>query len=314
MKDADQGSGVVIWDREDYLVEAKKQLDDNEVYQELRGDVESPIEKIIKKVIRKLRNRGDISHETLDYFSVNNPKLGRFYLLPKIHKRLHDVPGRPVISNSGFYTENISSFIEYHLKPLAQNVKSYIRDTNDFLSKLASLPPLPDDVILCTIDVVGLYPNIPHDEGLIAMRKALDLRKDKRISTESLIELAECVLKNNIFEHNLSFYKQLRGTAIGTKMAPPYAIIFLGDLEERFFSDCDISSLVWWQYIDNIFMLWQHGEKALKKFLEILNSYHPTIKFTANYSREKICFLDVEVIKKGNQLVTDLYIKPTDTH
>ena len=60
-------------------------------------------------------------------------------------------------------------------------------------------------------------------------------------------------------------------------------------------------------------MLWHHGEKALKKFLEILNFYHPTIKFTANYSWEKICFLDVEVIKKGNQLVTDLYIKPTDT-
>ena len=61
-------------------------------------------------------------------------------------------------------------------------------------------------------------------------------------------------------------------------------------------------------------MLWQHGEKELKKFLEILNSYHLTIKFTANYSREKISFLDVEVIKKGNQLVTDLYIKPTDAH
>ena len=165
------------------------------------------------------------------------------------------MPGRPVFSNSGFYTENITSFVEYHLKPLAQNVKSYIKDTNDFLPKLASLPPLPDDVILCTIDVVGLYPNIPHDEGLIAMSKALDLRKDKRISTESLIELAECVLKNNMFEHNLSFYKQLRGTAIGTKMASPYAIIFWGDFEERFFSDCDIFSLVWWRYIDDICML-----------------------------------------------------------
>ena len=41
------------------------------------------------------------------------------------------------------------------------------------------------------------------------MRKSLDLQKDNRISTESLIELAECVLNNNIFEHNLSFYKQL---------------------------------------------------------------------------------------------------------
>ena len=184
---------------------------------------------------------------------------------------------------------------------------------NDFLCKLANLLPLPDDVILCTIDIVGLYPNIPHDERLIAMSKVLDLRKDKRISTESLIDLAECVLKNNIFEHNLLFYKQLRGTAIGTKMAP-YTINFLGDLEERFFSDCDISPLVWWRYIDDIFMIWQHGEKELEKFLEILNSYHATIKFTANYSREKISFLDVEVIKKGNQLVTDLHIKLTDTH
>ena len=116
IKEADKGS---------YVVDVK------EVYQKLRGDAESPLEKNIKKMIRKLGNRGDISHKTLDYFSVNNPKLGRFYLLTKIHKRLHVVPGRPVISNSGFYTENISSFIEYHLKPLAQDVKSYIRDTND---------------------------------------------------------------------------------------------------------------------------------------------------------------------------------------
>ena len=61
-------------------------------------------------------------------------------------------------------------------------------------------------------------------------------------------------------------------------------------------------------------MLWEHGEKELKNLLEILNSYHLTIKFTANYSREKIRFLDVEVIKKESQLVTDLYIKPTDAH
>ena len=93
------------------------------------------------------------------------------------------------------------------------------------------------------------------------MRKALDLQKDNRILTESLIELAEYVLKNNIFEHNLSFYKQLWGTAICTKMAPPYPIIFLGDLEERFFSDCDISSIVRRRYIDDTFMLSQHGEK-----------------------------------------------------
>ena len=37
---------------------------------------------------------------SLEFFKVDNPKLGRFYLLPKIHKRLKKVQGRPVISNS----------------------------------------------------------------------------------------------------------------------------------------------------------------------------------------------------------------------
>ena len=88
----------------------------------------------------------------------------------------------------------------------------------------------------------------------------------------------------------------------------------MGDLEEKLLKDCDKKPLAWWQFIDDIFMLWQHGVKELEKFLEFLNCYHPTIKFTANYSREEINFLDVSVGKKNNQLATDLYIKPTDTH
>ena len=79
---------------------------------------------------------------------VNKPKFGRFYLLPKIHKRLHNVPGRPVISNSGYYTENISAFLEHHLKPISQKLKSYIQGTNGFLRKLDALPSLTEDIIL----------------------------------------------------------------------------------------------------------------------------------------------------------------------
>ena len=75
------------------------------------------------------------------------------------------------------------------MKSLAQKVEAYIQDTNDFFKNIANLPPLPDDLILCTIDAVGLYPNIPHEKGLIAIRKALDTKKDKTISTDSLTEL-----------------------------------------------------------------------------------------------------------------------------
>ena len=112
-------------------------------------------------------------------------------MLPKIHKRLHNVPGRPVISNSGFFTENISAFLEYHLKPLSQKVNSFIKDTNDFLKKLNKLRDLPDDFILCAIDIVGLYPKILHKERLEVIRKALDKQEDQSISTDSSILLSE---------------------------------------------------------------------------------------------------------------------------
>ena len=100
IKEADKGLAVVVWDRADYLREANSQLSDKDVYRELNGDAEGPLMKVIKSVLRKTRNSGDISDETSDYFLVNNPKLGRFYFLPKIHKRLHNVLGRQVISNS----------------------------------------------------------------------------------------------------------------------------------------------------------------------------------------------------------------------
>ena len=202
---------------------------------------------------------GDVSQETLDYFINDNPRIGLFYMLPKIHKRLHNVPGRPVISNCGYFTENISAFLDYHLQPLAQKVKSYIKDTNDFLKKLRELPNLPKDFLLCTIDVVGLYPNIPHDDGLAALRNVLEKREEKPISTNTLVELTECVLKNNIFEHNESYFKQVQGTAIGTKMAPPYAILFMSELEETFLASSGLDKLLYVrtyvQFIDEFLWL-----------------------------------------------------------
>ena len=136
----------MVWDREDYIKEAKKQLGDSDVSEEVPDDPE-PLISTIHRTIEKIRKRGDLKKETIKYFEVKDPKFARFYLLPKIHKRLNNVPGRPVISNCGYYTESISAFLDFHLQPLAQAVKLYIQATNDFLNKLLSLPKLPDNII-----------------------------------------------------------------------------------------------------------------------------------------------------------------------
>ena len=84
IKEADKGSGIVVWDRENYLAETRTQLKDKDVYQELKENIVGPLEKIIKSVLWKVRIRKDIS-DKIDYFLVNSTKLWRFYLLPKIH-------------------------------------------------------------------------------------------------------------------------------------------------------------------------------------------------------------------------------------
>ena len=112
-------------------------------------------------------------------------------------------------------------------------MKPSIKDTNHFLSKLKNLGKLPQGAILCISDIVGLYPNIPHSESLNSLRRFFELRDNKQISSDTLIELPEIVLKNNFFEYDQKTFKQVRGTAIGTKFAPPYAILFMANLEEK---------------------------------------------------------------------------------
>ena len=60
--------------------------------------------------------------------------------------------------------------------------------------------------------------------------------------------------------------------------------------------------------------IWGHGEELLKDFVNEINSFHQTIKFKADWSKEKVDFLDVKVTLKNGVLSTDLFVKPTDTH
>ena len=62
----------------------------------------------------------------------------------------------------------------------------------DFSNKSCKLGKIPDNAILVTADVVGLYPSICHNVGLRrALKEALEKREQKKISTEELSQMAE---------------------------------------------------------------------------------------------------------------------------
>ena len=65
-------------------------------------------------------------------------------------------------------------------------------------------------------------------------------------------------------------------------------------------------------HIDDIIFFWEHGKDTLKVIVDNINNMHPTIKFTADWSRTSIHFLDVSITEGIIEI--DLYIKPTESH
>ena len=61
-----------------------------------------------------------------------------------------------------------------------QSSKSYIKDSDDFIRKIRDIQYIPSNAILVTVEVVGLYPSIPHDSGLKVLKNNLDKRKTKQ--------------------------------------------------------------------------------------------------------------------------------------
>ena len=174
-----------------------------------------------------------IDKQTHRYQTSENPKAGRFYILPKIHKPGN--PGRPIVSANGHPTEKISEFVSFHLSPLVQTLPSYVKNTTYLLNKLQDFDDIPPNALLVTLDVSSLYRNIPTTESIDACRKLLDERTDKSVPTESLCDfkLVRMILTMNNFVFNDEHFIQQHGTAMGTRMAQAFANRFMGEFERK---------------------------------------------------------------------------------
>ena len=122
-----------------------------------------------------------------------------------------------------------------------------------------------------TADVVGLYPSIPRSEGLDILKKQYENYPNKKESTEDIVKMADFILKNNLFEFDCKFYKQISATAIGTKFAPGYACIFMDHIETEFLKMPETNPCFSKRFIDDIFFIWTESEESFEKFLQELN-------------------------------------------
>ena len=96
----------------------------------------------------------------------------------------------------------------------------------------------------------------------IILKKQYEKYPNKKVSTEDVGKMTDFVLKNNLFEFDFKFYKQISGTATGTKFTPPYTCTFMNHIETEFLKTQDIKPWFWKRFIDDNLLYRQNSKRA----------------------------------------------------
>ena len=341
IKEADKGGAIVIMSKDHYKEMILEQLTNTDFYQELSSNEDRKTICKIKRFTSKFAE--NLTDKEADYLTNFEVKTSNFYGLPKIHKskeiqeglkdkssfyvklpRPSDLKLRPIVAGPVCSTHRLSNMLDIILKPLCKLVPSYVRDDMDFLSYIPDT--VDENTQMVSFDVTSLYTNIPHNLGLEAIAFWIDKHSSEinhRFSKDFILEGLEIVLKNNNFVFDTQNFLQIKGTAMGTKVAPTYATLVLGFLEEKLYNETDrvfgnqfaqyIRS-TWKRYLDDCFIFWTKSQEDLQNFHQILNNLHISMKFTKEASKNELPFLDILIIKEGRKIITDLFYKKTDSH
>ena len=177
----------------------------------------------VNKTINELKSSNLLNEKIANDLLSSEAKTQQFEMLPKVHKEGN--PGRPVVSSM------ISKYIDNQFQPHVKELRSYVKDSTDFIRKINSMEKIPDNKILLTMDVRSLYANIPNKKGIDAVETTL---KRKNVGTRIISTFLRLVLRLNNFVFNSENYLQFKGCPMDTKCAPSYENIFMGMFEERY--------------------------------------------------------------------------------
>ena len=135
-----------------------------------------------------------ITEEWKKIITPNNSSAGKMYGMVKTHKK--DNPVRVITSGCNTAVEKLSILVEKALYPIADNLPSKIKDTNNMLEIIDQLNEfvLTDNFVLVSFDVVNMFPNIDNRSGLESVKNILITNEFDMDSTQSIVEALEIQL------------------------------------------------------------------------------------------------------------------------
>ena len=311
IKPADKGGRIVVWRKDLYMQEGYSQLN-SPSYKKLKKDPTRNLNNQIIKAINEEISSNNLPPNARKLYS-QHPRTSLFYMLPKIHKP--DNPGRPIVSAVSCPTTHIATYLDQLLTPLVKQLPTYIKDSSAALRVFKDFRFSGDHRYLFTMDVKSLYTVIPHKDGLLALKHFLNKRTIQNPPTDTLIRLAELVLTTNAFLFNNDTYLQTSGVAMGSKLGPAYACLFVGHQEELIFqSYTGPLPCLLMRYIDDVVGATSLPLDHLQSFVHFVNNFHPALEFTHIITEDSLSFLDIQLSISKDRISTSVHYKETDAH
>jgi hypothetical protein len=167
----------------------------------------------------------------------------RLYGLLRIHKE--GVLLRPIVSNIGALTYQLSKFLGGLLSPLVGHSSHHVRNSTEFFHTLGFLGVGPD-YLMVSFDVVSLFIWVSIVESLNLVSQHF---------SEDVLAVFKHVLTSTYFVFGGHFCEQIDGVAMGSPLSPVIANFFMEDFEERALQQATHKWLCWFHYVDDTFVI-----------------------------------------------------------
>ena len=167
---------------------------------------------------------------------------------------------------------------------------------------------MSDDFKIATYDVENLYGNISHQLGLECVSYWLTSveKITPRISEDFILRALKFILENNSFHFNGKYYRQVKGTAMGTEVAPAYATLTLSYLEQKLYQRVrsDFTENVYCnfrkyylRYLDDVLIISDDSKLPIETIGDLLNNMNAELNFILEINGNEVNFLDLTIYK-----------------
>ncbi|KAK6732749.1 hypothetical protein RB195_016858 [Necator americanus] len=257
---SDKGGKFVVLSRELDKAITRQHLEDDSLYVPSSANEFRKQYRRLNRVWVETTGTAGLPKNFITRLKNDLPACLVLYTLIKTHKLSEngltsndprDFKMRPIISGIGGPTDRISWLLNIILNQLLKYVPAHLSSSGNFLKHLRSTS-FERECVVETFDVTSLYTNVSNDVAMQAVHELLTQRQASLnmygFSIRQITTLINEYLNFSIFRWSGQYYRQLRGLAMGQRLAPTLAIVFMAKIEKPII---DRKPLLYYRYIND---------------------------------------------------------------